>query len=271
MSIPIECVKTRSWSMEYFRFGEGRKTMVILPGISVKSVMGFADAVAKQYEIFAKEYTVYVFDRRDPFPESYPVREMAEDTVTAMEILGLSDIDLFGASQGGMMALEIAIRHPALVRKMILGSTTAYNPDSHFRAFEDWLAPAREKDGVGLYLAFGKALYPEAVFESYRDVLTETGKSVTEKEMDRFLVMAKAAEGFDVRAGLGKIACPVLVLYSKDDEVLGEASSKELIEALQEKEGCGSYGYEGYGHAVYDLAPDYPQRMYDFFVKGQIE
>ena len=89
--------------------------------------------------------------------------------------------------------------------------------------------------------------------------------------MDRFLVMAKAAEGFDVRAGLGKIACPVLVLYSKDDEVLGEASSKELIEALQEKEGCGSYGYEGYGHAVYDLAPDYPQRMYDFFVKGQIE
>ena len=55
MSIPIECVKTRSWSMEYFRFGEGRKTMVILPGISVKSVMGFADAVAKQYEIFAKE------------------------------------------------------------------------------------------------------------------------------------------------------------------------------------------------------------------------
>ncbi len=271
MSIPVQSVKTETWSMDYFSFGTGNRTMVILPGISIKSVMGFADAIAKQYEIFAEEYTVYVFDRRKPFPESYPVYEMAENTVTAMEILGLRDIDLFGASQGGMMALEIAIHHPSLVRKMILGSTTAYNPDNHFKAFEDWLTPAREKDGVGLYLAFGKALYPEAVFESYRDVLTETGKSVTDEEMERFLIMAKAAEGFDVRADLHKISCPVLVLYSVDDEVLGGTSSGDLIEALKGKDGCGSHAYEGYGHAVYDLAPDYQPRMYAFFVKGQIE
>ena len=266
MSVPIQTVKTDSWSMDYFSFGEGERNMVILPGVSIKSVMGFADAVAKQYEIFAKDFTVYVFDRRREFPEVYPVKEMAEDTVTAMHILGLTDIYLFGASQGGMMAMEIAIHHPSLVKKMILGSTAAHSEENE--AFANWLLPAREKDGVGLYLAFGKALYPEEVFESYKEILIETGKGVTEKEMERFLIMTDAAEGFDVREDLTKISCPTMVLYSKDDEVLGEGSSKELIEALQDKDGFEYYAYEGYGHAVYDLAPDYQRRMYDFFMKG---
>ena len=252
--------------MDYFSFGEGGRNMVILPGVSIKSVMGFADAIAKQYEIFAKDFTVYVFDRRREFPEVYPVKAMAEDTVTAMSILGLSDICLFGASQGGMMAMEIAIQHPSLVKKMILGSTAAHSEKNE--AFEEWLLPAREKDGVGLYLAFGKALYPEEVFESYKEILIETGKSVTDEEMERFLIMTDAAKGFDVREDLDKISCPVLVLYSKDDDVLGEGSSKELIESLQDKAGFEYYVYEGYGHAVYDLAPDYQQRMYDFFMKG---
>ena len=38
---------------------------------------------------------------------------------------------------------------------------------------------------------------------------------------------------------------------------------KDLAEAL----GCGLYVYEGYGHAVYDEAPDYLARV-GFFLRG---
>ena len=40
--IEIETVRTESFSMDYFRFGHGKETLVILPGLSVQSVMAFA-------------------------------------------------------------------------------------------------------------------------------------------------------------------------------------------------------------------------------------
>ena len=50
MSIQIETVHTDTFSMNYFRFGKGEKTLVILPGLSVQSVMGAADAIAAAYQ-----------------------------------------------------------------------------------------------------------------------------------------------------------------------------------------------------------------------------
>ena len=46
MGIPIETVHAEGFAMDFFRFGHGEKTLVILPGLSVDSVMKYADAVA---------------------------------------------------------------------------------------------------------------------------------------------------------------------------------------------------------------------------------
>ena len=64
MSIPIETVRTDTFSMSFFRFGRGEKTLVILPGLSVQSVMAAADAVVAAYQGLQDTFTVYVFDRR---------------------------------------------------------------------------------------------------------------------------------------------------------------------------------------------------------------
>ena len=138
MSIMVETVKTAAFSMDYFKFGQGENVMVILPGLSVQSVMGLADAVADAYGSFADAFTVYLFDRRKELPAVYPVRAMAEDTAAAFQALGLRDVFLFGASQGGMMAMEIALRHPELVRKLALGSTASRVEDARFGNIQTW-------------------------------------------------------------------------------------------------------------------------------------
>lgn len=109
MGIRIETVKTERFSMDFFRFGKGEKTLVILPGLSVQSVMGAADAVAGAYRSLTDHFTIYVFDRRAELPASYSVRDMARDTAEAFRALGLKKVCLFGASQGGMIALALAI------------------------------------------------------------------------------------------------------------------------------------------------------------------
>ena len=106
----IETVETSSFEMDYFRFGRGNDTLVILPGLSVQSVMNVADAIATAYRLLADDFTIYLFDRRKSFSAPYTVRMMAHDTCEALRALELDRINLFGTSLGGMTALQIAER-----------------------------------------------------------------------------------------------------------------------------------------------------------------
>ena len=80
MRIPVGQVKTDRFRMEYFKFGTGKRPLVILPGLSVQSVLIYASAIVKDYGIFAEGFTVYVFDRAADVPRHYPISEMARDT-----------------------------------------------------------------------------------------------------------------------------------------------------------------------------------------------
>jgi pimeloyl-ACP methyl ester carboxylesterase len=56
------------------------------------------------------------------------VKDMADDTAAALHELGITQADFFGYSMGAGIALEIGIRYPELVRKLVLASVS-YNTD----------------------------------------------------------------------------------------------------------------------------------------------
>ena len=49
---------------EYFSFGRGKKPLVIIPGLSVQSILLFKDIIKSSYEIFSEDFTVYVIDSK---------------------------------------------------------------------------------------------------------------------------------------------------------------------------------------------------------------
>ena len=214
-NIKIETYVSEHFTMDYFKFGHGRKTMVILPGLSVQSVMGLADVVAEAYKCMADDFTVYLFDRRKDLPSDYSQYDMARDTAEAIMGIGLKDIYLFGSSQGGMISLVIAAKYPDLVKKMVVGSSTYKIDDSKRAVFENWINLAREGNSEGLFLSFCELLYPKAMFEQSRDLFIELSKTVTKEELDRFIILAGAARYFDITDELSKITCPVLILGNK--------------------------------------------------------
>ena len=261
----IETIRTDRFAMDYVRFGHGKKPLVILPGLSVQSVMNSGDAIAESYRLLSDEFTIYVLDRRKELPPAYSVEEMGRDTAGALRAMDLGPVSLFGASQGGMLALVIALEQPSLVRRLVLGSTAARVTGAQYRAIEQrWIRPAKVGNAAGLYRAFGEALYPPEVFARSRELLEEAARTVTPEELRRFVILAEGVRGFDVTEELEKISCPVLVLGSRDDSVLGGAAAEELAAPFRSRPDCGLYLYDGYGHAAYDLAPDYKERMLRF-------
>lgn len=264
--IKIETVFVGAGSMRFFRFGRGEKTLVILPGLSVQSVMGAAEAIAAAYQSLTDRFTVFVFDRRSELPPVYPIRDMARDTAAAFRALGLRDVCLFGASQGGMIALVLALEYPELVGRMALGSSSAHVQPEQFRQLERWIGLAKQGARRELYLAFGRAIYPPAVFEQCRDQLLAAADAVTEEDLARFVILAEGIRGFDVSDRLSGIQCPVLALGVYEDGVLDSDATMEIAEKLDHRPDFKLYLYVGYGHAAYDTAPDYRERLLRFFL-----
>lgn len=263
--IIIETACTDSFTMNYFRFGRGEKVFVILPGLSIQSVMNSAEIIADAYDIIAREFTVYVFDRRNELPESYSVYDIADDTAMVMKVLGLENVYLFGASQGGMAALAFAARYPSLVCKLMIGSAAARITPGQYENIARWTELAAEIDRTALSIEMGRALYPEALFEQSKDLFAQMGKSITDDELSRFIIMARAAKVFDITDEIDCIKCPVLSLGSADDKVLpGAAEEIELL--FRGHPGFESYIYSGYGHASFDTAPDYKDRLLSFML-----
>ena len=264
--VSINTCITDKFEMDYAKFGTGSKRFVILPGLSVQSVMGAAEAVAEEYKLISEEFIAFMFDRRKVVPDKYSIHEMAEDTVEVINKLGLTDIYLFGASQGGMISMDIAINHPDLVKKLILGSTSSYVHPNQLKNIEEWINYAKAGDRQNLYLSFGEKLYPEETFAQYRDYFIETSKTVTDEELEKFIILAESIRDFNLRDRVKEIKCPTLAIGAYDDNVLDADAIMEIAQNLDFRADFRLFMYGKYGHAVYDTAPDYRQRIYDFFM-----
>lgn len=250
--------------LEYFSFGSGKRKLVVLPGISVRSVLFSAAAVESSYRLFKDEFTLYIIDRRSDLPDSCTIKEIARDTAQAINALGLEKVSVFGASMGGMIALQLALDYPRLVSEMVLGSTSARNNDTVISVAQEWIELAQKGDTDALSQSFIRLLYSESTKQKYAAALARMNEDVTREQLRRFVAQTKAIKKFDLSGRLKEIKTPAFVIGVEGDQVVTAQASKEIAEGLN----CELYMYGSeYGHCVFDEAEDYKQRILDFLLK----
>jgi len=113
--------------MYYEVYGEG-KPLLLLPG----ALSGISTAFGKLIpllgatrKVIAVEFQGYGHTADIPErPLSY--EQFAEDIIALLELLNISQTDIFGYSTGAGVALQVAIRRPGLTRKLVLASVS-YN------------------------------------------------------------------------------------------------------------------------------------------------
>ncbi len=261
MAVVVGTIASADFQMRYCRFGNSSGLpVVIIPGLSVISVMEFAASVAAQYRLFTEKYDVYVINRRTDVPEVYTIEDMARDTAKAIKLLGLSKIRIIAASQGAVIAMLIAVSEPDLVDRMVLASTSSHANARSCAVLDTWRGYAKSGDREGLMLAFAEKIYTKEYVEHYKDAFKQMARLIRDEDLERFLVMSADLLDFDISARISEIRCPVFVIGAEEDLVFGKEPSLEIAE----KTGGECFVYQGYGHGVYDEAPDCVEKVFEF-------
>jgi pimeloyl-ACP methyl ester carboxylesterase len=94
-------------------------------------IMGLAtDSTAWAFQLpeFARHYRAIAFDNRGVGRTSkpagpYSIHQMADDAAGVMDALGVARAHVLGVSMGGMIAQELALRHPERVSALVLACT----------------------------------------------------------------------------------------------------------------------------------------------------
>ena len=127
---------------------DGKKPPLVLlhgGGSTIETSFGkVLPSLAKTRKVIAFEQqghgrTADIVDRPFTFEQS------ADDTVALLRYLKIERADFFGYSNGGNIALQVAIRHPHLVRKLIVASAL-YKRDGLYPEFWDSMKRATLED-----------------------------------------------------------------------------------------------------------------------------
>lgn len=163
------------------------------------------------------------------------IEQMADDAAGVLRALGIPAAHVAGFSGGSIIAQELALRHPQLVRSLVLQSTWPA-PDTYLRRWSNlvrWLAQTAPTERAFLEMFFldiytARAHDDGTVDRFIAEVLAFPHKQQTE-DLLRFL---DAITDHETAARLPQITAPTLVLAGGRDAIvrpeLGRAAA-ELI------------------------------------------
>ena len=244
-------------------FGTGNQSLIMIQGLNTRGIRGAGLSLAYMYRLFAKDYTVYLFDRRPEVRDGITVREMARDVAEAMDYLRIRKADILGVSQGGMIAQYLAIDRPDLVNKLVLAVTASRNNATVEAVLQNWITLTEQGAMKELVADMAEKMYSPAYMTRYKPLLPLLALLQKPKDVPRFVALAKACLTCSAYEELDKIACPVFVIGGSLDQVVGSQASAEIAEKLN----CKLHLYPQLGHAAYEEAPDFNKRIYAFLTE----
>ena len=256
-------VKVGGTEMYFACFGRGKKTLTVLPGLSdgLATVKGKAMLLAGSYRPIFDDYTVYVFSRKNDMPEGYSVWDMADDQAAALKELGVEKTAVLGVSQGGMIALAMALDHPGLVEKLVLAVSAPRATPLIRERVGRWIELAEDGDHKQLMIDTVENSYSPERLKKLRRAYHLIGSIGKPKDYRRFLINAHSILAFDAFDRLGTVACPTLILAGEDDKIVGVEASREMRQRIPNST---LHVYPGLGHAAYEEAADFYERIFRF-------
>ena len=161
----------------------------------------------------------------------------ADDAALVLAHAGFSASGVVGVSMGGLIACQLAARHPEAVGHLVVASCGARLTPSHARVlrfFELAFTRLAPEEAAQAFMAFA---FSSSFADRYPGFVDQAARLWTLDPEDRPGALGQLAHlktGWDLRPQLGRIACPTLVLAGELDPLAPAASTRELAAAIPE-------------------------------------
>lgn len=221
--------------LDYERAGDGEPLLLIMgmSGTALHWGERFLAAAREHFDAIAYDHRGVGASSRLTGPVTIP--EMAADAAALLEALELESAHVFGISMGGMIAQELVLGRPELVRTLTIGCSYCGGPGSSFGGGElleqmALAAAAGDRERalrLGWQLNVAEPLLDdEGAFEVFRAITARRAVATP-------VVMAQmqACAAHDTHDRLGAVAAPTLVLHGTKDLLLPYPNG-ELIASL---------------------------------------
>lgn len=241
----------------YERAGAGEPLLLIMGMSGTHRSWGepFLDALRADFD-------VAVYDHRGIGHSSraeagYSIADLAGDAAGMLDELGWPTAHVVGISMGGMVAQELALRHPDRVRTLTLGCTYAGGEGSSLtseatfgKLGEAWGSGDRERAlRVGWEVNVSAAFAADdAQYATFRDAALAVPAA-----MPAILAQMQAIAGHDTSARLGEIDVPTLIVHGTEDEMLPVSNAHAIAERMP---AARLLVLEGVGHLFFWERPE---------------
>ena len=130
-------------SMYYEIHGTGTPLVLLHGGLmTIEALVPLLPALAQSHSVIVPELEGHGRTADLDRPLSY--EQMAEDVAVLLEQLEIKQADFFGYSLGGTVALQIAMRHPDLVHKLVVVSAPYRQEGYYPSVIESWSSLSAE-------------------------------------------------------------------------------------------------------------------------------
>jgi pimeloyl-ACP methyl ester carboxylesterase len=275
---PPKTISANGIDICYEIFGDDdAEPMMLIMGLGAQMVL-WDDAFCEQ--LAARGFRVIRFDNRDigksshlsggkrltpfellklrflkiPVAATYKLRDMAEDTIALMDVLGIRTAHLVGASMGGMIAQEIAIIFPERVRSLTSIMSTTGNPKvpppSREAAAMLMAPPPRTRDEyiarfaqTWKILRVGSFPEDEALDRSRAERTYERGLNPAGVARQLRAILASGSR----KERLHNVKAPSLVIHGTVDPLVHPMGGQDTAASIP---GAKLLMIEGMGHAI---------------------
>ena len=126
----VNYAEVNGLNMYYEIHGAGEPLVVLHGAYMTIDAMGeVVPSLAETRQVIAVELQGHGHTADIGRPLSY--EQMADDTAALLRHVGIEQADVFGYSMGGAAALQVAIRHPEVVRKLVVASASYTSEGAH--------------------------------------------------------------------------------------------------------------------------------------------
>ena len=259
-------VKVNGIELYYEIHGSGEPVLLI-EGLGYATWQWF-----RQIDELAASYQTVIFDNRgvgesDKPDVPYSIEGMADDAAALLKALGLTQVHVLGTSMGGFIAQKLALRHPELVKSLVLACTSfggAHSIPITQEALNSMLNVAGLTPEESIRQGFQAAFSP-GFMSAEADLIRELIRWRLAKPTPRAAWQRQfnAVAAFDSEEDVAQIRVPALILTGSEDIVIPPENAVLLAQRLPKAK---LITVPGGGHLFFiEKAAEFNRHVLDFW------